>query len=164
MDSNFRKLSYAEYGKKSRNIDTNGIVPEDILLFFKKILKYFVGRLGEPPSYLVGCACGASEIVLPLGSLIDVPVGFMRRSNRRGDDDPRIIAEQFQDLRKGIQGQNVLCVEDYVCTGESLKKIMEKSREFGAVSVYGASINNSRNSDVIDLKTHERKFNYFGLR
>ncbi len=163
LKNNFTELKSAEYHKKFRNIDYNHIYPRDILLFFTKILQHFIAGDYAPPKFILGCACGSSEIVLPLSKILDTNEGFVRRSYRRGDDQPRLVREHEKYLRDNIKDKSVLCVEDYVCSGESLRQVMLKAKEFGAKDVHGSSINNSHEADVLNLKESKRKFNYFSF-
>jgi len=158
-----KQLSSVRYETKFRNVDRNGINPAGIHSFLRQLLENALDGKTKVPDYVIGCACGSSEIVMPLSGILEVDLGFIRRSHRRGDDDPVIVPEHKQGLRAGSEGKNVLCVEDYVCTATSLSKVMERARSYGAASVAGASVN-CTGSDRLRRIVGERKFNLFEFR
>ncbi len=145
------------YRTKFRNVDFNGIYPKDILSFLKQYLEHALGKESFVPGYVVGCACGSSEVVMPLAGLLGTDLGFIRRSYRRGDDAPRIVKEHEPVIKERCRGEKVVCVEDYVCTGRSLGKVMEKVASFGASSLEGASVNGDSPS-YINIVTSGKKF------
>jgi hypothetical protein len=134
-------LAEVSYNKKSRNIDRNGIVPGDILLFLQGCIGSALDGSLPLPDYVVGSACGASEIVFALTGVLGVDADFIRKSKRRYDSEPRIIAEQRQRLVARTADRNVLCVEDYVCTGGSLRSIMREVENYRPAEITGASVN-----------------------
>lgn len=86
--SQIETLEPIRYRTKFRNIDNNGISTRGILLFLQQMLTATLDGEVTSPDYVVGCACGSSEIVMPLAGIMGVELGFIRRSHRRGDDDP----------------------------------------------------------------------------
>src|SRR3989344_210493 len=157
------ELAGAEYKLKPRNIDWNDIFPQDIHSFTLRYLEKILDGQATKPDYIVGCACGSSEIAMPLAGLLEVDLGFIRRSKRRGDNSPMVIEEHDSLLRKSSKGYNVLCVEDYVCSGRSLQKVMNKVAGYGAQRVEGVSLRNSREADKLKLKLKERGLSLFSL-
>ncbi|HLD42205.1 MAG TPA: phosphoribosyltransferase [archaeon] len=152
-----------KYTKKFRNVDQNQIYPKDIKTFIETFLDKCLDRSLAVPDYIVGCACGSSEIAMPLAGILGKELGFIRRSYRRGDDQPRIVKEHESAIRRSSSGKTVLCMEDYICTGLSLKRVMTRVRGYGAREVIGASVNNSREgSDVIEV-VKQRKFHIYRL-
>ncbi len=156
-------IERASYQTKFRNVDHNGIYPEGIALFLRRFLeKVLEGKL-ETPDYIVGCACGASEIAMPLAGLLDTDIGFIRRSKRRGDNSPKVVSEHVEVLREKARGKTIACIDDYVCTGASMKLVMEKIADYGASSIVGASVNCTGN-DHLYHEIRERKFHTYRLR
>jgi hypothetical protein len=159
-----RKFNFsAEYRTKSKNIDRNGIYPPGILLFLKRFLEETVGKRITYPDYVIGCACGSAEIAMPLSGLLDVNLGFIRRSHRRGDDYPKIIPEHLISMTNSVKNKHVVCIEDYVCTCNSLRMVMERTMELGARNVLGAGVNYSYDAHTLDCTKDEYKFKLFNL-
>ncbi len=158
-----KELDTLKYKVKFRNVDYNGITPQGIAVFLKKTLTLSLDGNFLTPDYVVGCACGSSEVAMPLAGIFETSLGFIRRSYRRGDSDPRIIREHLHLLSQGIYGKRVLCIEDYVCTGESLRRVMERVKQFNPSEVRGASVNFADEGRVLHLIKHEKKFNFFSL-
>lgn len=146
-----------EYTSKFRNIDYNGISPKDILLFLREFAKNFKDK--PLPRMVVACACGSSEVAMPLAGLLGCSLAFMRRSHRRGDDEPKIVKEHVPVLKKA-EGVHIVCLEDYCCTGKSLRRVMDASKEFGPASIRGVSVNNMGGNDLKELCS-VTKFNLF---
>lgn len=137
------ELRDVRYITKFRNVDSNGIFPDTILNFVRRFLKEAKeGRL-VVPDYVVGCACGSSEIALLISQMVQSGVGFIRKSKRRGDQNPRVIEEQREQIRRGVEGKDVLCIEDYICTQGSLRRVMEACNEFNPRILQGAAVRNS---------------------
>jgi hypoxanthine-guanine phosphoribosyltransferase len=109
------------------------------------------------PQYLLGCACGSSEIVLPLASFLGVEVDFVRSSNKRGDTGPRVVLEHYERIDAGARRKHVLCIEDYVCSGRSLRTVMEVATAYEATGVTGASINLKVEQPFMLQATHNGK-------
>lgn len=129
------------YRTKFRNIDRNGITPEGIHLFLKQFLEHVMDRKLTIPDYVIGCACGASEVAMPLAGVFGTDVGFLRKSKRRGDYKVFVVWEQEPNIKRNSEDANVVCVEDYVCTGSSIGHVMEKTTNYCPSSVLGASVN-----------------------
>ncbi|MDE1823073.1 MAG: hypothetical protein KGI00_04300 [Candidatus Micrarchaeota archaeon] len=128
------------YRTKFRNIDNNRIYPDSILSFLRQFLEHAIDGKIKTPDYVIGCACGASEIAMPLAGLLDTGVGFLRRSKRRSDTKVHVVQEQRPAIQQKVQGKDVVCIEDYVCTSISLGKVMEMTSSYNASSVLGASV------------------------
>lgn len=118
------------------------------------------------PEYIVGAACGSSEVALSLGGILGVPVGFMRMSKKRQDSTVKIIKEHEPFFRMFVAGKQVTCIEDYVCTKKSLKEVMSKTKHYDPASVTGTSIRDSCDSDHYALKSiiARKNFHVFVLR
>lgn len=152
------------YRTKSRNIDDNKIYPKNVLSFLKQFLAHAIADKIDIPGYVVGCACGASEIAMPLAGILGVDVEFLRMSIRRHDPEVRVISERESTIRSGVENRNVVCVEDYACRGESLARVMEKVVEYGASSVLGASVNFSWDGECLQNLAAGRNLNLFRLK
>ena len=144
-------------------MDYNGIYPEDINLFLRKFLEHVIDGKIPAPEYVVGCACGSSEIVMPLAGVLGADLGFIRRSHRRGDMEPRIVDEQEPAIREGVEGSDTVCVEDYVCSSRSLFEVMKQVREYNPSVIFGASVNNSEPPSYLDRVVRKRKFHLFTM-
>ncbi len=133
-----KKLDDVPYSRKKRNMDRD-LSTSNVFRFLVSVAKS--AREGDIPipNYLIGCAGGASEIAFALSGTTGVPSALIRRSKRREDRTTHIIPEQKIYLGKQMDGQQVLCFEDMVCTGRSLLAVMTAARELGASEVYGAS-------------------------
>ncbi|MBI2103362.1 hypothetical protein HYT55_05970 [Candidatus Woesearchaeota archaeon] len=134
------------YRTKARNIGANAIYPEDIKQFLQNYLERTLDGK-QQTDFIIGCACGSSEVVMPLAGMLNVDLGFMRRSWRRGDSEPRIVEAHADFLRGSSQRKTVLCVEDYVCSGGSLSAVMRKAQNYDAANVYGASVRSTFRSE-----------------
>ena len=139
----FEELSFTNYLQKDRNIGRNAIFPNDIVLFLQEYLKHSLDGNKPHTDYVVGAACGSSEVAMPLAGLLGVDVGFIRKSKRRGDSRALVIPEQEPMIQEAARDKRVICIEDYVCTGRSLHDVMRKVEGYGAASVRGASVRNS---------------------
>jgi hypothetical protein len=152
------------YYYKTRNIDYNGISTKDINRFIRTYIEK-IKEAGIPaPDTVIGCACGSAEIVMPLAGILGAKLEFIRRSKRRNDDKALLIKEQATRIKKSVSGKSVVCVEDYVCTAQSLYEVMIKTKKFKPVSLFGAGVNGD-SSDVNDMTVEmsEKKFNLFAL-
>lgn len=152
------------YSKKYRNIDYNGIYPNDVLSFLRRFLGYVIDNKICIPDYVIGCACGASEIAISLAGVLETDVGFLRKSKRRNDERVLVVREQGPIIQERAANRNVVCVEDYACTSESLGYIMEKAASYRASSVLGTSINFSHEGNYVQNFVNDYKFNLFKLR
>lgn len=142
------ELSEPVYKTKFRNIDYNGIYAKDIGRFIKRILLMVDKGKIEKPDAIIGCACGSSELALPLAGVFGCEIGFIRKSKRRSDDEPLLIAEQTDVIKEMCNGKNVICVEDYIVTARSLDAIMSKVKSMGAKTVIGAASIRSADEDL----------------
>ncbi len=163
VESRIPAVERVSYRTKFRNVDYNGIYPAGIALFLRRFLENVLEGTLETPDYIVGCACGSSEIAMPLAGLLGTNVGFIRRSKRRGDSLSRVVSEHVGVLREKARGKTVACIDDYVCTGASMRIVIEKIADYGASSIVGASVNCTGN-DHLHHETRERKFNTYRLR
>ncbi len=163
------RLDIEELGKntpyrlKHRNIDDD-FYPKEILSFIKGFLKYLMDIRKETPDYVIGCACGASEVAMPLAGILGIEIGFLRKSKRRFDEEVRVIDEQLPNIRQRSMGKRVVCVEDFVCSGKSIERIMESVRAYGALSVLGASVRSNTYCDYVQAVLRDRDFSTFRLR
>ncbi len=139
LEPAFDRLSRTHYWTKERNLDTR-LFPHHVHAFLTSYLSAVQEERTVPPAYIIGSACGASEIAMALGGLLGTDVGFMRYSKRREDRRVYVIPEQEPALASGCAGAPVLAVEDCVCTGASLARIMARAVGAGASSVTGASV------------------------
>ncbi|PIZ51644.1 hypothetical protein COY27_02925 [Candidatus Woesearchaeota archaeon CG_4_10_14_0_2_um_filter_33_13] len=156
----FEEISGAEYYTKFRNIGGNRVYPNDIAIFLRKFLESTLDGAGLA-DYVVGAACGSSEMAMPLSGLLGVDVGFIRKSKRRGDSSPRVIPEQEATIKNAVKGNRVVCIEDYVCTARSLRDVMAKVEDYGATSVIGASVANSQEGICLRELVNQRGFHTF---
>lgn len=158
------ELRRTPFKTKFRNVDYNGITPRNIVSFLRQFLENAQdGKLGIP-DYVVGIACGPSEIAMPLSYLTGAGLGFMRRSHRRGDDAPRIVAEHESEIEQGVTGKNVVVFEDYVCSGASLRRVMEATRDLGPASLHGTSVNSDTGMYGLKTLVHNKKFQLHALK
>ncbi|GEM_PF-2544685 len=166
LKDHMEKIDDSEFRIKFRNVDYNGITPEGILSFLKQFVDYSLKDGSFIPDYVVGCACGSSEVVMPLAGIFGSDIGFIRRSYRRGDDDPIIVDEHEPIIKERTHDKNVACVEDYICTSASLRKVMQKVRSFHPSDVRGFSVNGREEFDYDYLKSDGRrhKFQAYKLR
>jgi hypoxanthine-guanine phosphoribosyltransferase len=141
-----RELKDARYYLKERNID-DFITVQYVHTFLKGIMEHILDETLPEFDYVIGCACGATEAAMPIGGLLNLPVGFIRRSRKRGDRYALIVDEQLEELKLYIEDKTVLCVEDWIDSGKSMKIIMDKAAELGAAAVYGASVGSNDNED-----------------
>ena len=148
------------YVVKNRNIDRI-IHSEQVHGFLKTFIGHIVDGNVPKPDYIVGCACGSSEVVFALSGIINVGFGLMRRSFRRNDDIVRIVAEHEAAIGVGIKGSSVVCVEDYVGTGKSLASIIEAVNVHSPISVIGASIIGSYTDVNLEHKLSSPDFNAY---
>lgn len=109
-------LGRVAYYKKFRNLNNDGFV-NMVACFFHEFIKLVVKGKLHKPNYVIGCACGSSEVVMPLAKMLGIDMGFIRMSKNRYDVAPKIIQEQEEDIRNKVKGSVVVCVEDIVCYG-----------------------------------------------
>lgn len=160
----FEQLERVEYYKKSRNLDSNRIYPTDVHHFLIRFLRSVIVGKTVFPDYIIGCACGSSEMAMSLAGLLEVDIGFIRRSHRRGDNEPRVVIEHEPLLKSNSKGKHVLCMEDYICSGNSLKKVMTRVEGYKPACVYGTSLRNSHESNVVHELVNEHGFHLFCQR
>jgi len=155
------QLDGTPYRTKFRNIDYNGISPEHIRMFLENFLTHALDKKIAVPEYVVGCACGSSEIVFPLAGVFGTHSGFVRRSQRRGDDEPVLISEQEPEIMKSTKGKDVTCVEDYVCTSRSLYKVMKRVEQYNPRTIMGAAVNSVGGCEYLRGVVRKRKFHLY---
>lgn len=152
------------YTTKFRNIDSNQIFPRSVHGYLVDCIGRIVKREIERPTLVIGCACGSSEIAMPLAGMLGCGLSFIRRSKRRGDDDPLVLSEHEHGIRTAAKDNVVFVVEDYVCSGGSIKRVMEKMVAYGASKVYGTSIRNSHDDDLVKELVAEDYFHLYELK
>jgi hypoxanthine-guanine phosphoribosyltransferase len=101
---------------------------------------------------------------MTLTGVLETDLGFIRRSFRRGDNEPKIIKEHEQAITNHVKGRNVLCVEDYVCSGLSLKKVMQSAQKYEPEELRGASVNNSGYNNSLVEEVKKPKFHLYKLK
>ncbi|MDP3882141.1 MAG: phosphoribosyltransferase family protein [Nanoarchaeota archaeon] len=158
------ELKDVPYRTKFRNVDYNGIYPSGILTFLRESLDHSLDGKLFLPEYIVGCACGSSEVVMPFAGLSNSSLGFIRRSFRRGDDSPKMIREHKERFQRDIKGKKTICVEDYVCTGGSLKKVMEATRKYEPAILIGAAVNGRAEPDYLKADVLKHKFKLYTIK
>jgi len=153
-----------DYYYKDRNVDRNGITPENIKLFLKTYIEKIQNGSIQYPDVIVGCACGSSEIVMPLAGILGTKLEFIRKSKRRGDDDAKIISRtQQKRISDTCRDKNVVVVEDYVCSGRSLAVVMKAVEKFKPSGVYGAAVNTGDDIEGITHKLKNKKCYIYDL-
>lgn len=162
-------LQGVPYQTKSRNVDTKSIYAPHIKLFLQQFLEHAIKGQLSLPDYVLGNACGASEVAMPLAGILQTDVGFLRKSQARPDKRLRVIAEQEESIREHVNGRSVLCVEDYVDSGQSLEAVMERAHAYGAVSIIGTSVNfqhagDRKRSRHLSREIGRKKFNIYRWR
>ena len=160
--ASMKKIERFEFRTKRRNVDYNGISPKDILLFLQQFFDATLDGKVTVPNFVVGVACGPSEIAMPLAHFSEAGLGFIRQSKRRGDRSPRIIREHGSHLEKGIKDSHAIVLEDYVCTGASLALTMERVSTYSPRSLLGASINSMHPSSLREIAS-KQKFQLYTL-
>jgi adenine/guanine phosphoribosyltransferase-like PRPP-binding protein len=146
------------YKQKTRNVDRNGIYSNDIAQFVSKACANDGVRECE---VLLACACGSSEMCMLLSKVLDIPLYFIRKSKRRGDPEPVCLKEHTSIIKSACKGKKVLCVEDYVCSGNSLYDVMKYAESAGAISTLGASVKSpDYQSELNDLKMILKEKNF----
>lgn len=160
-----RKLSKllpdCAYETKFRNVDYNGVTAHSIHTFLSEVISRVLSESLPAFDSVVGCACGAAEVVMPLAGVFGVPLHFLRRSWRRGDDSPRIIEEHASQLHDGLGV--AVCVEDYVCSGKSLGRVMKHVKKCGATEVFGLSVCGGEEPTAITRTAKAYKFRVYSL-
>lgn len=159
--NNFGDHTY--YRKKARNVDRNQIYPKDIHSFMVNFLGHAIDNKLCIPDYVVGCACGSSEVAMPLAGTLGVGLGFLRKSKRRSDYEVLVVKEQERVIRKNSLDKDVVCVEDYVCTGGSIDGVMRKVAEYNANSVSGVSVRFSNEGNIVKNLVSKENFKMFKL-
>ena len=152
------------YKTKFRNVDHNYIYPANIGSFLVQFMENTLDEKVSPPDYVLGCACGSSELAMPLAGLLSADLDFIRRSHRRGDEGPKILPEQKKEIAKKILRRNVVCVEDFVCSGESLWEVMNHVKKHKPASVIGTSSHFSEQGRMLGVKVNEENFRLFSLK
>lgn len=163
LDTKIGALERVPYKTKFRNVGFNQIYPSDIASFLANFLEAVAEGKIFYPDFLVGCACGSSEVAMPLAGLLGIDLGFIRRSKRRNDTQPKIIKEQEQAIKARSKGK-VVGVEDFVCTGFSLYEVLKRVRSYGASDLMGASIKFSREGSYLKEEWRCENLHAFRLR
>jgi len=136
IGENMRGMDGASYRTKYRNVG-QFLGARDVASFIKSTLEAADEEVIPSPGLIIGCACGASEFTQPLAGILGVPRAFIRRSKRRNDEQPRIIPQQRDQIAASVDGRDVWVIEDAVCTGGSIRAVMEQAVEFGAKAIVG---------------------------
>lgn len=165
-DKGLRELKGSTYSRRPRNLDYPDIIkPSDIAAFLKKAAEAFSSPDAPLPDYVVGCACGSSEVAMPLAGILECDVGFARFSNQRRDREAMVIAEHEPGIREGVEGKHALCAEDVVVTGETLCRVMERIESYRPSWLVGASvIYKNEDLEMIGCVTENPGFHTFRPR
>ncbi len=158
-----KTLANVSYTKKERNIDRNKIYPSEIHSFLTRYLTAVLDGRIDAPLYIVGAACGSSEVALALAGLLDIQAGFMRMSKRREDRSVKVIREHAAVIEAALREKPVTCIEDYVCTRKSLQAVMEQTRKYNPSSLVGASVRDSREGNYLSPIIRITGFHTFAL-
>jgi hypothetical protein len=164
IDQAIQRLDGEKYQTKFRNVDHNGIYPAGIHSFLVQFFEHVLDGQVFLPDYVIGCACGASEIAMPLAGLLNSDIHFIRRSFRRGDDTPKIVEGQDEAIGVRVKDRRVICIEDYVCTGQSLGKVMGAVKKYDPSGVRGASPNYSAEGNYLQIDVNNTNFHLFSMR
>lgn len=158
------RLEEVPYKLKFRNVDHNQIFPKHIHRFLIESIEHILDEQLILPDYIVGAACGSSELAMPFAGILETPIGFIRMSKRRDDREPLVVEEQEREIKIGSTTKNVLCIEDFVCTGKSLQGIMKRVRDYKAANVKGISCKYSAEGSYLKVDTRKEDFVAFSLR
>jgi adenine/guanine phosphoribosyltransferase-like PRPP-binding protein len=158
------ELETVEYRSKERNIDHNEIYPKDIQSYLRRFLEHVRDKKIAKPEYILGCACGSSEIAIPLAEMLEVPMRFIRRSKRRGDRKPLILPEQKKEIAAQAQGKRVCCVDDYVDYGNTLRDMMNTINTYRPAIVFGSSVRGTSYQTQLTESMGEKGFHIWELK
>lgn len=137
--------SVHNYRTKDRNLNIlESTNPSHVLAFLKKFVHAVVNARIAAPDYIIGSACGASEVAFTLAGTLGLDVDFMRMSKRRNDPHVRVIPEHEERISKRARGRNVAVVEDYTCTARSLESVMRKVEQWKPATLRGYSVHQSK--------------------
>ena len=91
----------------------------------------------DRPPLLVGVLKGAAIFLVDLARAIDLPVtiDFMAVSSYGASTQSSGVVRILKDLDQGIEGRDVLLIEDIVDTGLTLRYVVENLRDRGPASV-----------------------------
>jgi len=89
---------------------------------------------------IIGILTGSVVLMADLIRMIDVPmrVGVLQASSYRGQTTTRGDLVINSDLMLDVRGRDVLLVDDIFDTGHTLKRVMDKMRDFGPASLRSA--------------------------
>lgn len=149
------KLGELPYLLKFRNVDYNRVYVPNILSFLQQSIDYSMDGKFFQPEYILGSACGASEVVMPLAGILGVDLGFIRWSKRREDDCAKFVKEHEDRIRNGVNGKKVVVIEDWVDYGITLKNLLGFVSSLEPQELRGASIINYQNRKLKELVSEE---------
>lgn len=151
LAEDMHKLKDVPYIIKFRNVDCNKVYVSNILSFLEKSIDYSMDGKFFQPDYIIGSACGASEIVMPLAGILNSGLGFIRWSKRRNDDKAKFVQEHTDRIKDGVKGKKVVVVEDWVDYGITLNNLLGFVSSLKPEELRGASVINYQNRKLKEL-------------
>lgn len=157
------KIEYYYY--KQQNVETNYIYLSSIGEFIYKYITYISENNLKAPDTIIGCACGSMEMVLALSGILKTEVDFIRCSKRREDPDAIMIVSHRPRIKNKCFNKNVLVIEDYVVSSNSISKVTEKCLKYKPSHIMGACVNGGTDiyHNVYDYLHHDSKIHLFKL-
>jgi len=146
-ESDLAAIDGMSYRRRQRNLDRFDDpympTPDDVLVFLRKLLQT-AGDGIEIPDYIIGCACGATEIAMALAELLECNLGFVKFSK---DSGLKVVPEHVTAINENTAGKKVISVEDIVRSGENMAMVMRYLDPYGPSSLIGAAPFYQRESD-----------------
>jgi hypoxanthine phosphoribosyltransferase len=101
---------------------------------------------------IVGVLTGSVVLMADLIRMIDIPmrVGVLQASSYRGATTTRGELVINSELMLDISGRDVLLVDDIFDTGHTLKKVLDKMKEFGPTSIRSAVLLRKHGRQEVD--------------
>ena len=103
-----------------------------------------------------GAVCFLADLMRAFGVPMRVTTARMRSYKGAGAGDMEVL---WLPLRKGIEGRDVLIVEDIVDTGSTCALLSQRLADLGARSVRICAL-----LDKTSRRTHEVQVDYFGFK
>ena len=154
----------SKYETKTRNMSNDSLTPSNLQSFIITYREAVLKGVIPFPDFIMGIACGSSEIAYATAAIMGSTSGFVRMSYTRKDTHVKMICEDQEGIATKITGHNVAVVEDFICSAQSMRDVLLFVEDHNPVHSRGFSIRENSNKWeylVSDMKVEIERPNFY---